>query len=264
MALNKASLASSLLGLGPGGGGLQKLTITHDGTHPDISGPIQALFNPGELTRSRRVTWEPLEPVNEGGGWTAAPVPLRFGGTDPQTFEVDLFFDTYEARTPASGWQRSASFVLPAVPGLPGQASEATDVTVLTRRVTRLAEVDQKRHRTPICELSWGTFEKIFTGVLTGLTERITLFLADGTPVRSTLSCSFLEADWNNDALALELESSDVVKTWVVRRHDTLQGIAAAEYGDPRQWRRIATANGVVRPRDVRPGMVLTIPKLTR
>ena len=51
-------------------------------------------------------------------------------------------------------------------------------------------------------------------------------------------------------------------KSRQVRRGDTLQSLAAEEYGDPRQWRHIAVANGIVNPRDLRPGTVLTIPKL--
>jgi nucleoid-associated protein YgaU len=90
------------------------------------------------------------------------------------------------------------------------------------------------------------------------------MFLADGIPVRATLSCGFVETVTEADVLARELNSADVVKTRVVRRNDTLHSLAAAEYRDPRMWRHIATANGIVNPRDLKPGTVLTIPKLSR
>ncbi len=75
--------------------------------------------------------------------------------------------------------------------------------------------------------------------------------------MRATLGCTFVECQ-----RALELHSSDVVKTRVVKRHDTLQSIAAEEYNDPSRWRDIARANRIVNPRAIPPGTVLTIPKL--
>jgi nucleoid-associated protein YgaU len=140
---------------------------------------------------------------------------------------------------------------------IPGR--EATDVRQYTDQIAQLVEVDPELHRPPVCDLRWGVFD-IFTGVLTNLEQRFTLFLDDGTPVRATLTCNFVEV--GTQAHATELHSSDVVKTRQVRRYDTLQSLAADEYGDPALWRPIATANGIVNPRDLRPGSTLTIPKL--
>lgn len=260
MSLNKAGLANTLLGLGPGGGGLKKLTITHDG-HDGGDGPaatatgtgtgkgqIEALFNPREISRSRSVSWD-------GQG-----TQQQFVSVQPATLSIELFFDTYESRAAASTWAQVASFVTPANPF---QTGDATDVTTLTARVANLAKVDKELHRPPLCTLSWGAFENIFTGVLTQVAERFTMFLPDGTPVRATLSCSFVESLTVAEARRGELHSADVVKTWLVCRNDTLHGIAAAQYGDPRRWRHIAAANGIVNPRDLRPGTVLTIPRLS-
>jgi nucleoid-associated protein YgaU len=47
-----------------------------------------------------------------------------------------------------------------------------------------------------------------------------------------------------------------------VRRYDTLQSLAADEYGDPALWRPIALANSIINPRDLAAGTILTIPKL--
>jgi hypothetical protein len=261
MALNKASLASDLVGLGPGGGGLRKLRITHNGADCTENGPIEALFNPQEISRSRSVSWEQRKTVSHGSGLTSSNMEHEFLAVEPETLSLALFFDTYESRTQASGWKRAASFVQPANPL---QTGDATDVTHLTKRVAKLAEVDRELHHPPICQLSWGAYTNIFTGVLSELDQRFTLFLADGTPVRATLSCSFVESSTEADVRAHELNSADVVKTRVVRRNDTLHSLAAAEYRDPRLWRHIANANGIVNPRDLKPGTVLTIPKLSR
>lgn len=261
MARNKASMASELLGLGPGGGGLQKLRITHNGQDGKKNGPIEALFNPHEISRSRAVSWEQKKAASQGGGWTWSDMEQEFLAVNPETLSIELFFDTYESRSQASDWKSVASFVQPLNPF---QTSDATDVTKLTRRVAKLAEVDKELHHPPICRLSWGAFTDIFTGVLTQLDQRFTLFLADGTPVRATLSCSFVESPTRADVRARELNSADVVKTRTVRRNDTVHSLAAEEYRDPSLWRHIASANGIVNPRDLKPGTVLTIPKLSR
>lgn len=261
MGLNKASVASELLGLGPGGGGLQKLQITvdqHNGTRSD---PIEALFNPQEISQSRSVSWQQKKTASQGGGWTWSDTRQHFRSVGAETLTLVLFFDTYESRSRASGWKQAASFVQPTNPF---QASDATDVTALTSQVAKLAEVDKELHHPPVCHLSWGAFTDFFTGVLTQLDQRFTLFLPDGTPVRATLTCNFVEFETKAHYKARELNSADVVKTRVVRRHDTLHSLAAEEYRDPSLWRHIASANGIVNPRDVQPGTVLTIPKLSR
>ena len=56
--------------------------------------------------------------------------------------------------------------------------------------------------------------------------------------------------------------SPDFDKTFVVRRGDTLSGIAGQVFRDPSRWREIARANDVVDPRRIRPGDALRIPKL--
>jgi nucleoid-associated protein YgaU len=258
--LNKAGVASALLGIGSGDGSLQKLTIAYTG-HEEIEpkSPIVALFNPHEISRSRSVDWYQKTVASQGGGWTWLDTQQQFLAVAAETLSIELFFDTYESREQLSGRQLAASFITPTNPF---QTSDASDVTALTQRVARLAEVDQNLHHPPVCTLSWGGFGTFFTGVLTSLDQRYTLFTADGTPVRATLSCSFLEFQTSAHARAREMNSADVVKTHVVRRGDTLHSIAAQEYRDPARWRHIATANGIVNPREVAPGTVLTIPRL--
>jgi nucleoid-associated protein YgaU len=58
----------------------------------------------------------------------------------------------------------------------------------------------------------------------------------------------------------LSLFSSDVTKTWVVKRGDSLWSIAAKEYGDPADWRLIADVNHIRNPRMLTPGRELIIP----
>jgi nucleoid-associated protein YgaU len=47
-----------------------------------------------------------------------------------------------------------------------------------------------------------------------------------------------------------------------VKQGETLNLIAAEEYDDPAEWRRIAEANGIADPMDVKPGTVLVLPPI--
>jgi nucleoid-associated protein YgaU len=241
-----------------GGGALQKLTIHYERGGRSGQGLIEALFNPSEIRRSRSARWEQQQAVGQSGRGTSM-VRQEFRSVEPKTFVTDLFFDTYESRTgTGTNAARAAASFLPSSV-LPRR--EASDVRRHTDQIARLAEIDIELHRPPVCDLRWGVFD-IFTGVLTRLHERFTLFLADGTPVRATLTCEFAEVSTIARARANEPHSSDVIKRRQVRRYDTLQGLAADEYGDPAAWRLIAVANGIVDPRALRPGTMLIIPKV--
>ncbi|HZR52280.1 MAG TPA: hypothetical protein VFB06_22560 [Streptosporangiaceae bacterium] len=257
MSLNKAKVVSELLGLGSGGGELHKLTIYYERGGRQQQGSIEALFNPTEITLTRSTVWQQQQTVGQGVP-SGAAVEQEFRSVEAEQFSIELFFDTYGARSGAVTGAAAAASFLPAslIPG--GQSS---DVRQYTDQIAKLVEVDTELHRPPVCDLRWGVFD-IFTGVLTSLNQRFTLFLEDGTPVRATLTCDFTEVGSQARAKATELHSSDVAKTRQVQRYDTLQSLAADEYGDPALWRPIATANGIVNPRDLRPGTMLTIPKL--
>jgi nucleoid-associated protein YgaU len=207
---------------------LAKLTIL-----PETGLPVLALFNPQEVTISKSVNWKRL-PVAESDVMRA-----QFTHGEPAVLSLDLLFDTYEL-------------------GL--------DVRLLTGQVEELATVrgHGSIHRPPVCKLVWGAQGVFFEGVLTSVVSTFTMFSALGSPVRARLQCSFTQ--WlsaRREALLQHKQSPDVAKSRVVRRGDTLSGIAALEYDDPALWRPIALANGIVDPLHVEPGRVLTIPVLT-
>ena len=229
-------------GAGVSSGQLHKLLIFYEQSGGKPDGRVEALFNPSEISHSRSAQWQQKHPVAQAGLVSAAVVQ-QFLSVAADTISLDLFFDTYELRPGA----------------LPGRA--AGDVRRHTERIAELLSVDAHLHRPPVCRLRWGAFA-IFTGVLTAVSQQFTLFLPDGTPVRATLNCEFAQVTSEAHARVGELHSSDVAKTRLVRRGDTLQSLAADEYGDPALWRPIAEANGIVSPRSLLPGTMLTIPRL--
>jgi nucleoid-associated protein YgaU len=255
--INTSRLAAQLNPFDVGGSGeLKKLTIHYERPSGQRPGQVEALFNPGEISRSRSATWEAAPLAGHGGPDGGAP-EVEFHSVEPETLTLDLFFDTYESRSDAAGW----GGVLPPVPGGIVSTRTATDVRRHTDEVARLARIDQELHRPPVCRLWWGRFD-VFQGVLTDLSQTFTMFLENGMPVRATLSCTFLEVVPQAQVRVAELHSADVPRTRRVARGDTLASIAAQEYGDPALWREIARANGVVNPLGLRPGDVLVVPRL--
>lgn len=119
-----------------------------------------------------------------------------------------------------------------------------------------------KLHAPPVVAFVWG--RRRFTGVLDGLDIAYQLFDERGVPLRAELGITLKEYR----PVAVQVwqtpkSSSDVEKTYLVRRGDTITGIAAAVYKDPARWRELALANGVTDPRVLRPGQRLLLPRLT-
>ena len=212
---------------------LEKLKIQVETGKGQFNKEITALFNPEQIT------------IAKTANWRRAPAPERdvpaaqFTHGEPASLDLELLFDTYE---------------------------RGEDVRKYTREIFQLTTVQEhgQLHRPPLCRLRWGHFTlDDFQWVLQSLTQRFTLFLANGTPVRANLTCHFRQ--WRSDeeeAKLLNKQSADVAKTHTVRRGETLSAIAAEQYEDPTLWRPIAAANRLDNPRRLTPGQVLVIPAL--
>jgi hypothetical protein len=255
------SLLDSLTTAG-GDASLSKIEIRYELAQPgDFSGSIKALFNPRELKYEHEAQWRVTALV--GQPVAAGYQKMEFQGTPPRTLSLDLFFDTYEGVANPGGGGLLGSLQSALVPDNPFD-SKTSAVTVQTYvdQISALARVNRDLHRPPVCKLFWGQ-TLLIRGVLTRLTEDLTFFMPDGTPVRATLGCSFKEyLSFDEAARAAEVHSADVEKRHVVRRGDTLASIAVTEYGDPTRWRAIALENGIDDPRALTPGQALVIPKL--
>ena len=204
---------------------------------PTSASTIVAMFNPNRLTVSRSVSWP-----NQNAAKRDTPESQFIGG-EPATLSVDLFFDTYDTDE--------------------SQADKKSVKKVYTDKLLHLTTVEKHgdKHRPPVCRLTWGAQGMFFQGVLQQIETQFTMFVENGFPVRATNRCTFKQ--WVSTMTDLEkqkLMSSDVAKVWVVKRGQTLASIAAAEYGDPRQWQWIAEANGIDNPLALAPGMRLMLP----
>jgi nucleoid-associated protein YgaU len=184
--------------------------------------PFEVMFNPTQFSIDRTMNW-PARP----GAHDEKPTP-KFTHNDPATLTISFFFDTFETKE---------------------------NVKTHSDKVRALGSCIAGMHRPPVVQFLWGNADKIFAGVCTKMSEAFTFFLADGTPVRATLACTFKEL-----VNADEQHSADVTKVHTLRRGDTLSAIAALEYNDPGVWRLIASANRIVDALRLTPGTTLVLP----
>lgn len=202
--------------------------------------PIQVLFNPTEYSIDRGANYAELQVPG-----TDNPV-LQFVRADAQTLTVELFLDGTSTREPIE-----------------------EDLNSLRDFV----KIDGNLHAPPVCQFQWGTTvavgsssgaqESRFVGVVTSLRERHTLFDENGRILRSRVTLT-LKSYRSPETQRQETppRSPDRTHLRVMHEGETLSRIANELYGEPRQWRAIATENDIERPRFVAAGTALRVPSL--
>ena len=227
---------------------LEKLTIY---VEKQSFTPIEVLINPNQLTIVKT-------------GWKTSDIGLVPAVDEPDTLDVDLFFDTSLPQPTDRNLARSAFTMLVGRSALVPSLGGPQDVRKYTKPIVDLAEARGnlgKQPRPPICQLCWGNHDKpFFQGVLKTVTQTFTRFLENGTPVRATLGCAFEE--WEDAEYQQKAQNPVDDPIRVVRQGETLSSIATEEYGDPTLWRVIAAENRLDNPRQLFAGQRLTVPPL--
>jgi hypothetical protein len=212
-------------------------TLTNVSVDPNSSDaePIPVQFNPTELGIDRGIHYAEF---NVPGLQTPL---LQFVRGDSPTLALELLLDGYDQRT-----------------------SDDDSVTVAgrLRKIRQFVRVNAELHAPPVCRFDWQDFH--FTGVVTQLKEKYTLFDDQGKVLRARVTLTLKkyaspELQLRNPAR----RSPDRTRVRTVRERESLAQIANEAYGSPRLWRTIASANDIDRPRFVAPGTPLKIPAIT-
>lgn len=199
------------------------MDVSHSG-----SKAVEVLFNPTDLS------------VDCGSHYAAMPVPglampiLQYIRGESDVLHLELFLDCTD---------------------------HDRDIEQALTDLGTFVVIESGLHAPPVVEFKWANF--IFTGVVTSLRQKMTLFSEDGRRLRARLTLSIRSYKSAEVQLRdLKLSSPDRTHVRVLRDGETLAHIAHAVYGDPRMWRPIALANAITRPRFVAPGTPLLIPAL--
>jgi LysM repeat protein len=190
-------------------------------------------------------------------------IPLRFNPTDYKLSKANTFAEITipGLETPPIQYVRGGSESL-TVQALVDTSDTLENVrTSYVDAVRNLMRPDSREHAPPIVRFVWD--EAVFTGVLEKLDVNYVLFRQDGVPLRAQLDITLKEfRPAAQQVMDPPRSSPSVEKSYVVRRGDTLSSISAAVYRRPDAWRELARANGITDPRDLKPGQVLTVPRL--
>jgi nucleoid-associated protein YgaU len=211
---------------------------------------IEVQFNPTEMTFAKSAQ---LAEIGIPG--IDAPIQQFIRG-QAEKLTLELFFDTTDS----------------------GMDAQATSVTTLTDRFYSLVKINSETHAPPVCQFAWndpsfpganlpGNYAQqkrlSFRCIVESVSQKFTLFTPQGIPLRATLSVTLREYKSLEQQLKeLNLQSPDHTKSHVIKRGETLSGIASRVYNAPAEWRRLAAANGITDPRRLTPGRILEAPPI--
>ncbi len=200
---------------------------------------VSCLYNPESVTVGRQNNWVSNPMPGKG-------VPtLRYAGATSGWMRVDLFFDTTADGTPVTAHTGKMLGLMEVDPKLPG-SDEATN-----------------NLRPPTVTFHWGDLHS-FKAVVEGMNLSFTYFSSGGVPLRAQMALELRQYE-KSHAFGPQNPTSGTPHPHRVHRvqpGETLDRISARYYGDSTRWRLLAVANSLEDPLAVRPGALLTIPRL--
>ncbi len=194
----------------------------------EVQSAIEVCFNPKEYSLEKSVEWD------SENAFSDAPQP-EFKAPKPMTLSVTLQFDTYEERVSVRDkWVR--------------QIERLAMMTGKVKKEKKPTPQEKKALRPPVILFIWGRFT--FKGVIESLSQKYTMFLSDGTPVRA--ECALKIRNVIDEAIDQGKDTSYSTtasnRTYTVKANDRLDLIAAQECGNVNRWTDIASMNGIVDP----------------
>jgi len=128
--------------------------IPLNASRDEVGETIYVQYNPGTYSTTWNLTWSPTEGGSQTVQWT---------GTEPGVMTLILNFDSYEKRK---------------------------DVKSLSGKIKAQLDPGQSSNQAVGCRFHWG--KVVFDGRVKTIKEDFTLFLDDGTPVRSVLTLTLM------------------------------------------------------------------------
>ncbi len=182
---------------------------------------IEVMFNPTDLSKGMTVNW------------TKDSTNPAFKGVEYNNFTLNLFYDSYEQKADVRE----------------GYNKNGKKIEGMKRLIDLAVPSDEKKQRKtpPTCLFQWGK-NFTFTGVVSKIDQKFTMFLADGTPVRGTLTIT-LQPQFLTARDSLKYKGMDACrKIRKVKEGDRLDLIAFEELKDASLWVKIAEANDIMDP----------------
>jgi hypothetical protein len=210
-------------------GGLVPAKLVNLSTNEEV----KFMFNPFEYAISKSNTWE-KKPVI---GKNVPQVVFQQGGAE--TLSLTLHFDTLADGADVRGYADTLWKMM------------MVDETTENPRSGKSAP--------PAVAFEWGRL--YFKAIITSMTQKFTLFLPNGTPVRCQVDVS-LEQMADDNEFQPQITGGGTggqtaPRTSTVTQGDRMDHIAANSTGDSSNWRSVAEQNNVDNPLSLQPGQTL-------
>jgi nucleoid-associated protein YgaU len=199
---------------------------------------LRFTFNPTEYTIAKTAQWN--RPTTAGAKSATKP---NFQGANPQTLQMEIFFDEYE-----SG----------------GNVTAKVATLFEWLKPTKLS-FNQKTPEPPLLAFEWGVNDalKNFRGFLKSVSAKYTMFRGDGLPTRASANVTLEEVPLDD---AKQNPTSGAIagrSARVMHEGDSLASVAYAEYGDATLWRSLAAFNDIDDPLRLKPGARILVPTIS-
>lgn len=220
------------------GGTLEKLLVraysAPDYAESSLIDTFESYVNPNEIT----VAYEMEYDSAQGSGTTGSR--MDFKKVKPGDMSLAFFLDG----TGANGVK--------------------IDVQTQVEKFQTVTGYNGDIHRPNYLKIAWGTIQ-IKRCVLKSASIAYKLFKADGTPLRATISATFVDAVEDQTRVALAQDSSpDLTHVRVLRAGETLAGLCQQIYGDPALYLKVARANQLDNVRHLPAGTRVRFPPLQK
>ena len=207
--------------------------------------PVQ--FNPSEYSITDSSSYSQTERRKKD-----EPV-VSYNGNQLSKLSVKLYFNCDEPLS-ASGIKSTAEKLLS------DEEFKEDDITEPINKISGLTTIDGDNHMPPGCIFIWGSLQ--FAGYAESVGVTYTMFDKTGKPLRAVVDLTMRGFNGALGERESPFMSPDRTKARTMTEDASIWSIAQKEYGDAREWRRIADANDIMNPLDIPVGRVLRVPSI--
>ncbi len=199
---------------------------------------VKFQYNPTKYSVNTSLQWKQGEQKGQD------TPPLEFVQGKGRTISMELMLDDYEKPTDGA------------------KLVDRVQQLIKFTQVDKSTAKDSGKGRPPVVMFSWANKHAQFKAVINSLNVNYTMFLADGTPARATVSLQLQEwIDKPEGQNPTSLGNADLRAHRVIAG-ETLDLIAYQELGSASHWPYIAELNNLDDPFAIVPGQYLVVAPL--
>ncbi|MBO4653272.1 MAG: hypothetical protein IKZ69_00295 [Lachnospiraceae bacterium] len=210
-----------------------------------ITEQIPVQFNPSEYRITETSSYSQTERRGKD-----EPV-VNYNGSQFSRLSVKLYFNGDDFFSAQSALDTASSLIT-------GEEKEGISATI--EKITALTKIDGESHQPPQIVFAWGYL--CFVGFAQNVSVTYTMFDKGGKPLRAVIDFSMCGSNIPLSERGEPKESPDRTKARTLTEDTNIWSIAKNEYGNAREWRRIAEANDIMNPLDIPVGKVLRVPSI--